>query len=592
LKKSKNNSGISKSFKGNSFHPAILESIAEGIVVIGLDRKIIFVNKMARELIGIQDDVPEGKQCSEIIRTDLCKNNCPVESSGSHESCASYFMNINLYKDDSAPIPVCLNVAPLYDENGEIAGFIENFRPMSEAVKAIESLKQTNVVLAQKKDKVDSIIESLADGVFTVDKQLRIKSFNKGMEILTGLKESDIIGLKCKEVLSADNCSDNCPFEHTLKMGYGIANVRERISRSDGETVPIFMSTAFLKDESGEDELIATVKDSSEIERLRKDVNERYQLSNIIGKSSQMQQIFELIEVLGDADCAILIEGESGTGKELASRAIHHESHRRSKPFMKVNCSAIVEGLFESELFGHVKGAFSGAIKDKAGKFEIADKGTIFLDEIADMPISLQPKLLRVLQDMEFERVGDNRTRKVDVRILAATNKRLIDEVQAGRFRKDLYYRLCVVPLTMPSLRDRKEDIPLLVNHFLEKCYMRNPNRPKITEVTPSALISILDYDWPGNIRELENAIEHAYIRARKDKIDNVSLPVSVTGSAANKEPAIELSNSPVTIDVMQRHYIDELMRKYNGNKSMVARDLGISRTTLWRRLRETTPDH
>lgn len=587
----KDSSGISKGFKGNSFHPAILESIAEGIVVIGLDRKIIFVNKMARELIGIEDDKLEGKQCSDVIRTDLC-NNCPVESSESNDSCASYLMNIQLYRDDNESIPLCLNVAPLYNEKGEVAGFIENFRPMSEAVKAIESLKQTNVVLAQEKDKVDSIIESLADGVFTVDKQLRIKSFNKGMEILTGLKESEVTGLKCEEVLNADNCSGNCPFAHTLKMGYGIANVKERISRRDGETVPVFMSTAFLKDGSGEDQLIATVKDTSEIERLRKDVNERYQLSNIIGKSSQMQQIFELIEVLGDADCAILVEGESGTGKELASRAIHHESYRRSKPFMKVNCSAIVEGLFESELFGHVKGAFSGAIKEKAGKFEIADKGTVFLDEIADMPISLQPKLLRVLQDMEFERVGDNRTRKVDVRIIAATNKCLINEVEAGRFRKDLYYRLCVVPLIMPSLRERKEDILLLVRHFLEKCYMKNPNRPRITEVTPSALAALLDYDWPGNIRELENAIEHAYIRTRKDTINRDSLPVSVTGCAAIKSPSNEFNNSPVTIDVMQRHYIDELMKKYNGNKSMVAKDLGISRTTLWRRLRETASEY
>ena len=595
LKKSKNkigSSGIAESFKGNSFHPAILESIAEGIVVIGLDRKIIFVNKMARELIDIKDDIPEGTHCNEIIKTDLCKNNCPLETSGSHESCESYFMNINLYKDDSPSIPVCLNVAPLYNEKGEVAGYIENFRPMSEAVKAIESLKQTNVVLSQEKDKVDSIIESLADGVFTVDKQLRITSFNKGMEILTGFVESDVLGMKCGDVLSADNCSDNCLFDHTLKMGYGIAKVRERISKSNGDTIPVFLSSAFLKDEAGDIELIATVKDSSEIERLRKDVNERYQLSNIIGKSSQMQQIFELIEVLGDADCAILIEGESGTGKELASRAIHHESYRRSKPFVKVNCSAIVEGLFESELFGHVKGAFSGAIKDKPGKFEIADKGTIFLDEIADMPISLQPKLLRVLQDMEFERVGDNRTRKVDVRIIAATNKHLIDEVEAGRFRKDLYYRLCVVPLTMPALKDRKEDIPLLVSHFLEKCYMRNPNRPKITEVTPSALVAILDYDWPGNIRELENAIEHAYIRTRRDMIDRDSLPVSITGSTSTKTPSSEFSDSTVTIEVMQRHYIDELMKKYNGNKSMVARDLGISRTTLWRRLRDAATEH
>lgn len=587
LKNNKCSAGIPKSFRGNSFHPAILESIAEGIVVIGLDRKIIFVNKMARDLIGIQDDKPEGKLCSEIIRTDLCKNNCPVESYGSNESCASYFMNINLYKDDSASIPLCLNVAPLYDENGEIAGFIENFRPMSEAVKAIESLKQTNVVLAQDKDKVDSIIESLADGVYTVDSKLRITSFSKGMEHITGFKESEVIGSKCEDVLSADNCGDACPFLNTLKSGYGLANLTERVAKKDGDTVPVLISTAFLKENKGEIELVATVRDASELEKLRKEINDRFRFSNIIGKSSRMQQIFELIETLSDTDCAILIEGESGTGKELVSRAIHHESHRRGRSFVKVNCSAIVEGLFESELFGHIKGAFTGAIKDKVGKFELADGGTIFLDEIADMPLSLQPKLLRVLQDMEFERVGDNKTRKVDVRVIAATNKNLKDEIKSKRFREDLYYRLCVVPIEMPSLRERREDILLLIDHFLEKFNMKIHNRPNITVVTPQALSALLDYDWPGNVRELENAIEHACIRSKTDRVDYDSLPVSITGMPTMRISEPETHGISETINEIQKKHIDELMKQFNGNRSRVAKNLGISRTTLWRKLRE-----
>jgi len=572
----------------NSFYPSILESIAEGIVVIGLDRKIIFVNKMARELIGKHNESLEGILCHDVIKTDLCSKNCPLESTDNASSCASYFMNINLYKKNDSSIPLCLNVAPMHDKQGKLVGFIENFRPMSEAIKAIESLKQNNVLLAQEKDKVDTIIESLADGVFTVDQKLRITSFSKGMEHMTGLKDSVVIGSACDEILSGDNCTGNCPFANTLERGYGLANIRERIAGKNGDTIPVFISTAFLKDSSGNMELIATVKDLSEIEKLRKDVNERYQFSNIIGKSNQMQQIFELIEVLGDADCAILIEGESGTGKELVSRAIHHESHRRNKPFIKVNCSAIVEGLFESELFGHVKGAFTGAIKDKVGKFELADGGTIFLDEIADMPLSLQPKLLRILQDMEFERVGDNRTRKVDVRIIAATNKNMLHEIAASRFREDLYYRLCVVPVVMPPLRERKEDIPLLVNHFLEKCSMKLPNKTRISDITPAAMSAILDYDWPGNIRELENAIEHASIRTRRDRIDTDALPVYLSGTSAGKGSSIDLQNRPMTMDVVQKHYIDELMKKYKGNRSMVAKDLGISRTTLWRKLRDT----
>jgi len=474
------------------------------------------------------------------------------------------------------------------NDEGNMVGIIENFRPMSEAIRVIESLKTSNVVLAQEKDKVDSIIESLADGVFTVDSKLRITSFNRGMENITGLSESEVKGLSCEEILNADNCGDNCPFYHTLKRGYGMANITERIVRKNGETVPVLISTAFLKDNTGEIELIATVRDASELERLKKEMNDRFRFSNIIGKSICMQQIFELIETLADTDCSILIEGESGTGKELVSRAIHHESGRRGRPFVKVNCSAIVEGLFESELFGHVKGSFTGAIKDRVGKFELADGGTIFLDEIADMPLSLQPKLLRVLQDMEFERVGENKTRRTDVRIMAATNKNLKDEINGKRFREDLYYRLCVVPVIMPSLRERKEDIPMLTEHFIEKLNMKLNNKPHITGIKPRALAALLDYDWPGNVRELENAIEHACIRSKSDKIDVDSLPSSVTGISIEHPFAHEINGQPETMDLIHRHLIDDLMKRYKGNRKMVAKDLGISRTTLWRRLRES----
>lgn len=592
MKRSNVKSASSKAGKNSpplNFFPAILESIAEGIVVIGLDKRVIFVNKMAKDLIGLQGESLEGRPCSEVIRTDLCSDGCPFDMKNIDSSCAAYFMNINLYKENDPSIPLCLNVAPLHNSDGEMVGIIENFRPMSEAVKVIESLKKSNVILAQEKDKVDSIVESLADGVFTVDSELRITSFNKGMESLTGLKERDVIGSACEDVFSADNCKDDCPFAHTLQRGYGQANVSERIAGRDGDTIPVLISTAFLEDGTEKVELIATVRDASEIEKLRKEVNDRYHFSNIIGKSSKMQQIFELIETLADTDCATLIGGESGTGKELVSRAIHHESNRRSKPFIKVNCSAIVEGLFESELFGHVKGAFTGAIKDKAGKFELADGGTIFLDEIADMPLSLQPKLLRVLQDMEFERVGDNKTRKVDVRIIAATNKKLKDEIRAKRFREDLYYRLCVVPIEMPSLRERREDLPMLIDHFIEKCNLKIHNRPDITEVTPQALSALLDYDWPGNVRELENAIEHAVIRSKTDKVDHDSLPVSITGMTTARIPEPVIHDISETINDIQKKHIDELMKQYNGNRSRVAKNLGISRTTLWRRLRETS---
>jgi PAS domain S-box-containing protein len=568
------------------FYSSLFESIEEGIVVIGLDRSIIFINKMAKSLIGLKE-VPEGAGCSEILKTDLCAKNCPLESCNTNSSCASHFMNIKLYKSDKSSVPLCLNVAPLNDEKGKMIGIIENFRPMSEAIKVIESLEQNNIVLAQEKNRIDSIINSLADGVFTVDKDLRITNFNDGMEKLTGVKEPDALGRDCREILSADNCGQNCPLAYTLKNGYGLANVHERITGKEGELLPVLMSTAILKDEGVDIGLIATIRDTSEIEKLKKEIDDRYHFSNIIGKSRTMQQLFELIETLSDTDCAVLIEGESGTGKELVSRAIHHESHRRNKPFIKVDCSAIVEGLFESELFGHVKGSFTGAIRDKAGKFELANGGTIFLDEIGEMPYSSQAKLLRVIQDKEFERVGDTTTSSVDVRVIAATNRNLKNEVKSSTFREDLYYRLCVVPITMPPLRERKEDIPLLVNHFVEKCSMKIPNRARITEVTPVAMSAIMDYDWPGNIRELENAIEHSYIRSKTSSIDLESLPASILSCAIQDKSMIHTKSLSVDRGEAEKLFMEKLLRKHNGNKTKVAKELGLSRTTLWRKLKK-----
>jgi len=579
-----------KSFRNtvlsSSFYPSILESIAEGIVVIGLDKKMIFVNKMAKELIGLEEEIAEGTTCDKVIKTDLCRGKCPLSSLNSDSSCASHFMNINLYKRDDSLVPLCLNVAPLHDTDGNIVGIIENFRPMSEAVKIIESLEENNIVLAQEKSRIDSIINSLADGVFTVDNDLRITSFNRGMEKLTGLKEPDILGRSCMEILNSDNCTGECPLRYTLKNGYGLANRMERIVAGNGRTIPVFISTAMLKEGPVHTGLIATIRDASEIEQLRKEVNDRYNFSNIIGKSEPLQQVFELIESLSDTDCAVLIEGESGTGKELVARAIHHESERRSKAFVKVNCSAIVEGLFESELFGHVRGSFTGAIKDKIGKFELADGGTLFLDEIGELPMASQSKLLRVIQDMEFERVGDNTTRKVDVRVIAATNRDLQDEIKANNFREDLYYRLCIVPVKMPPLRERSEDIPLLVNHFLEKYILNNPNRAEIVEITPEALSALMDYYWPGNIRELENAIEHACIRSKTNIIDVESLPRSITRSSVQRAAKIKDAAVHMDKDELELTRIKELLIKYNGSKTRIQKDLGISRTTLWRKLK------
>ncbi len=572
----------------DGFYTSVFESIEEGIIVIGLDKKIFFINKMAKSLIGLKGDIDEGTLCHEIFKTDICSKGCPIESCKDSSNCASHFININLYKNDDTSVPLCLNVAPFKNKEGRTIGIIENFRPMSEAVKLIESLEKSNIVLAQEKNRIDTMINSLADGVFTVDKDLRITNFNSGMEYITGHKSSDVIGRPCSKILKADTCGNDCPFSYTLKNGFGIANVSERIVGNGGEMVPVYLSTAILKDGEADIGLIATVRDVSEIEKLKKEVNDRFSFSNIISKSSRMHQVFEVIESLRDTDCAVLIQGESGTGKELVARAIHRENYRRNEPFVKIDCSAIVEGLFESELFGHVKGSFTGAIRDKVGKFELADGGTVFLDEIGEMPVALQVKLLRIIQDREFERVGGTRTRKVDVNIIAATNKNLKNEIMNSRFREDLYYRLCVVPIELPPLRKRKEDIPLLIKNFLDKYTMRSSNRrPRISEVTPAAMSFIMDYDWPGNIRELENSIEYACIRSRSSTIDPESLPVHIITPSPQTPSKIRAKSLQQNKEETEKAFIETLLKKHNGNRKMVAKDLELSRTTLWRKLKK-----
>lgn len=564
----------------STFYPLILESIAEGIVVIGLDRKIIYINEMAEKFIGMPEEAMEGMSCNEVMKTDLCSTNCPFDTDSSNSNCVFHF-NVNLYKNDGSSVPLCLNTAPLKDEYGNVIGVIENFRPMIVLVDIIKSLERNNIILKEEKSRINSILNSLADGVFTVDMDMRITSFNEGLEKLTGLKEEDVLGLSCKEVLMGGNCDGECPLSLTLKNGYGVSRSRERIINRDGSTIPVYISIAFLRDITGDATgMVATVKDASEIENLKKELNERYQFSNIIGRSKSMQKIFELIETISYTDCAVLIQGESGTGKELIARAIHHQSQRRDKPFIKVNCTAIVEGLFESELFGHVKGAFTGAIRDKMGKFELADGGTIFLDEIGDMTFALQSKLLRVLQDKELERVGDTETKKVDVRIIAATNKDLRHEIKSNKFREDLFYRLCVVPIEIPPLRDRKEDIPLLLNYFLEKCSMKFPNKQKILEISPEAMLAIMEYDWPGNVRELENAIERACILSTTNIIDFESLPPNI-------RLPIEGEKEPRGNGELEKSLIEEHLKKNKGKKSKTAEVLGFSRTTLWRKIKK-----
>lgn len=311
--------------------------------------------------------------------------------------------------------------------------------------------------------------------------------------------------------------------------------------------------------------------------RLRKDINRHFCFPNIIGESAAMQRVFSLVERVAQTDSTVLILGETGTGKELVATTIHYQSLRKDKPLIKVNCAALPETLIESELFGHEKGAFTGAVRRKPGRFELAHGGTIFLDEIGDMPISTQTRLLRVLQERTFERIGGSQPIAVDVRVIAATNRNLEEEVRAGRFREDLYYRLNVIPIEMPPLRERREDIPALVDFALSKC---SRNAARGVRFSKEAMAALLQYDYPGNVRELENIVERSATLSGSDIIEKEDLPAGVI----NKGGAQPLSLAEVAAQA-EKEYIIRMLVAANGNKTKAAEMLGISRKTLWEKI-------
>lgn len=322
-----------------------------------------------------------------------------------------------------------------------------------------------------------------------------------------------------------------------------------------------------------------------EVDRLRKEVHKEYSFHQILGKSKPMQAVFDLIKRVADSPTNVLITGESGTGKELVAKAIHFNSDRKDAPFVPVNCAAIPEQLLESELFGHMRGSFTDAKMDKRGLFEEAQKGTLFLDEISELPLMLQAKLLRAIQEKEIRRVGANKPVPVDVRIIAATNLNLGEEVKAKRFRDDLYYRLDVIEIKLPPLRDRREDIPLLVESFLRKC---GETRGKVVKgVSESALAMLLDYSWPGNVRELENVIERAVTLSRGEKIAPDDLPPNVQGARGDRRVLDEAAEKTLPLHELEKEYIKKILEKMGGNKYQAAQTLGIDRKTLYRKLGE-----
>ena len=429
------------------------------------------------------------------------------------------------------------------------------------------------------------ILDSITDGVFTVNENDEITSFNRSAEEITGFSKEEAVGHRCFNIFRANICQTSCALKETVRTGKPIVDLPVNILDKEGKEVPVSISTAVLKDEKGVAiGAVETFRDLSVVVELKKELSKQYSMEDIVSKNHLIQEIFDVLPDIAESDSTVLIQGPSGSGKELFAGAIHNSSRRKDNPYIKVNCGALPDPLLESELFGYLKGAFTDAKRDKPGRFALAEGGTIFLDEIGDMSPALQIKLLRVLQEKEYEPLGGITPVKADVRIVAATNKNLFDMVQTDKFREDLFYRVNVVRIDLPPLNRRKEDIPLLVENFIRKFNFQKGKN--IAGISDTVMEFFMNYDFPGNIRELENMIEHAFVLCKDRIIEMKHMPQEFVQLFNGRE----VSNKRSLIDPIKNAEAALIMKtlgRHNGNRIETAKALGINRSTLWRKMKK-----
>jgi PAS domain S-box-containing protein len=425
------------------------------------------------------------------------------------------------------------------------------------------------------RDNLEHVLDNLKEGIIAHDMNRRIFFFNQEAERITGYSRNNVLGKDCHDAFGSPFCGGRCVFSDDVLDLADKSEYTINITTKSGETRRLEMTVSSMKNGNGEFVgVLTSFQDVTDLLSLKLKAGELTSFSNIIGQDSKMLDIFKQIRDVAGYDYPVHITGETGTGKELVANAIHNESPRAGAPFVPINCGALPEGLIESELFGHVKGAFSGAIRDKKGRFELADGGSVFLDEIAELSNNLQVKLLRFLQEGKFERVGGEQTAAVNVRVISATNKNLKEEVKCGRFRDDLYYRLNVIPIHLPPLRERKIDIPLLIAYFLREAGDRYGKEPP--QISRKAFSLLMDYRWPGNVRELQNSIQFAFVKHSHKIIAPEHLPLEL-------REAENICNRRGPLKKLDRQGVRAALAKTGGNKAKAAKLLGVGRATLYR---------
>lgn len=547
-------------------HELILDSVADGVFTVNEKGEVTSFNSAAERITGWSEEEVLGKSCAAVLLSSTNVASCPLTIC-MNEKRTIVDSELFIISKHGYSIPVSVSAAPFLDPDGNVLGGVESFRDNT-------SRLQTTLIL-----------DSVADGVFTVDRDWRITSFNLGAEIITGWSREKAIGQFCSDVFHSSICGKSCAIAEALYTGKPVSNRSISIQNLDNAEIPVSISAAPLLDHDGN--VVGGVETFRDLRveiNLRRQLMRNFTFESIISKSPAMQRLFQILPEISVSESNVLILGESGTGKELIAKAIFNASTRKDKPFVAVNCGALPDTLLESELFGYKSGAFTDAKRDKLGRFAAAEGGTIFLDEIGDIPLSLQVKLLRVLQEKVYEPLGSNNPVKADVRILAATNRDLGQLVQQGLFRDDLFYRLNVANIVLPPLRERIEDIPLLVNHFVEN--FRAEKQKDISGVSDEVMATLMRYHYPGNIRELENIIEYGFILCPGGQIQTAHLPESLSEDNITT-PSLTLAGSRrMTLAELEKQAILLALERNSWKKMKTCRELGISKDTLRRKLR------
>jgi PAS domain S-box-containing protein len=550
-----------------------LDALGDALFAVDRDKNIVFWNRQAEKLTGFSAAEVLGRHCLAGIRCANCLSECGLFEHGRLEG-----VRVALLTKDGRRLTVSKHATVLRDAAGETVGGVEWLRDETELVDGIERCRAQGAEIAGRERLQAAVLGSIREGVLTIDSDWRITSFSRRAEALTGIAADDAVGRFCHEVIGSRLCRSDCPARHCLETGAAEAVRTTELADAAGGQLPVAESAVPLRDAGGRAlGSVLLIEDRRAAAEQLAAARDGARFAGMVGRSEPMQRVFRVIEQVAASDVTVLIQGASGTGKERVARALHARSPRRAGPFEAINCAALPEALLESELFGHAKGAFTGALRDRPGRIEAAAGGTLLLDEVAETTPAIQAKLLRFLQDRQFQRVGENRTRFADVRLVAATNRDLEQAVAEGALREDLYYRLRVIPIQLPPLSQRREDVPLLAAHLLAEIAAAR-GRPELS-LSAAAVQRLVQHDWPGNVRELINAIEYAVALAPGRRIRPEDLPPELAGSRRRYSARGEAGGD-------ERQRILEALERHGNNRTRSAEALGMNRVTLYRKMK------